>query len=97
MILSSSDGQYRGPDPLDLSVEQRRLADVCAHEIVDAVLGVQHMAIDLRRDRSRPSRTRRARGDCRPFRMSKREKSMLLRSRRGGVPVFNGPTGSRTT
>ena len=44
------------PDAANLAVEQRRAVDVRAHQIADAIVRVQQIAVDLRRDRCGPIR-----------------------------------------
>ena len=83
-------------DALNLPVEQRRAIDVRAHEIADAIVRVQQIALDLRAARSRRSETRTGPADRRPLDAkravaTRRSKSMLSRSSRGGVPVLSRP------
>ena len=77
-------------DARDLPVVERRAADVRADQIVDAAGRVDEMTGNLRPFDS-PGHERKRHDGSSPCSAGNREKSIVRRSSRGGVPVFRRP------
>ena len=77
--------------PGDLPVVERRSADVVAHQFAHALVRVDEVTGDLFAARLAPSRNENGTIGSSPRSAGNREKSMLRRSSRGGVPVFSRP------
>ena len=92
MILSSSDGQYRGPMPRICPLNSGDWSMFRANEIVNALGRVKQVTRDLRPiDRVGQERERHRRIDRRAASREHARSRCCLRWSLGGVPVFRRP------